>query len=303
MRWKGLWGVVKEAALEWYDGKTFELGAALAYYGVFAIAPLLVITLAVAGMVLGADAAEGRLLAELRQTVNPLVAEAIADTLRYVHMTGSGPLATLVGAGVLLFAAAALFTQLQSALNTIWEVKLRPGLSIWVSLRLRLMSFLLVGVVGALLLASLVLTTVLSAVSGYLPAAELPGGFTLLEVLSWAGSLALLTVMFALTYRLLPDVEITWRVVWVGAVATAVLFTLGNYLIGLYLGRTSAASAYGAAGSLVVVLLWVYYSSQVMLFGAELTQAYARHFGEPVRPSANAVPLAPAEQALQGRGR
>jgi membrane protein len=302
MRWKELWGVLKEAALAWYGDKTFQLGAALAYYGIFAIAPMIVITLAVAGMVLGEDAAAGRLVGQLRQTVSPLVAQAIADTLGYVHLTRSGLLATLIGAGVLLFAVAGLFTQLQSALDTIWEVKPKPGLGIWASVRMRLMSFLLVGVVGALLLASLVATTALSAVSGYLPAAELPGGFTLLEVLNWALSLGLLTLMFALTYKLLPDVEIAWRVVWVGAITTAGLFTLGNYAISLYLGRTSAASAYGAAGSLVVVLLWVYYSSQIMLFGAELTRAYAKHFGEPVRPSANAVPLEPAERARQGMG-
>src|SRR5262245_21465882 len=268
MRWKELWGVVRDAALAWYDDKTFQLGAALAYYGVFAIAPMIVITLAVASMVLGEDAATGRLVAQLRQTATPLVAEPISETRCHVHLTRSGWLATLIGAGVLLFGVAGLFTQLQSALDTIWEVKPKPGLGIWASLRMRLMSFLLVGVVGALLLASLAAATALAAVSGYLPAAELPGGFTLLETLNWALSLGLLTLMFALTYKLLPDVVIGWRVVWVGAITTAVLFTLGNYAIGLYLGRTSAASAYGAAGSLVVVLLWVYYSSQVMLFGA-----------------------------------
>jgi membrane protein len=302
MRWKELGSVLKEAALDWYNGKTFELGAALAYYGVFAIAPMLVITVAVADMVLGADAAEGRLVEQLRHTVSPLVAESIADTLGYVHLTHSSWLATLVGAGVLLFGVAGVFTQLQSALDTIWEVKPRPGLGIWASVRLRLMPFLLVGAVGALGLASLAATTALSAVSGYLPAGDLPGGFSLLEILSWVLSLGLLTLMFALVYKLLPDVEVAWRVVWIGAITTAVLFTLGNYVIGLYLGRTSAASAYGAAGSLVVVLLWVYYSSQIMLFGAQLTQAYAKHFGEPFRPAANAVPLGPAERACQGLG-
>ncbi len=248
MRWRDLFGVMKDAVVGWYDDRTFELGAALAYYGLFAIAPMLVITLAAAGMVLGEQAARGELVAQLRQTVTPLVAEAIADTLGYVHLTHSGWLATLIGFGVLLFAIAGVFTQLQSALNAIWGVKARPGLGIWASIRMRLTSFLLVGLVGLLLLASLIASTALAAVSGYLPEADLPGGFSLLEILNWVLSLAILTVLFALVYKLLPDVHIAWRVVWVGALTTAVLFTLGNYLIGLYLGRTSAASAYGAAG-------------------------------------------------------
>jgi membrane protein len=289
MRWRDLSGVLKDAVLAWYDDRTFELGAALAYYAVFAIAPMLVITLAIAAMGLGEQAAQGQLAAQLRQVVTPLVAEAIADTLRYVHLTQSSWTATIIGFIVLLFAIAGMFVQLQSALNTIWGVRPKPGLGILASMRMRLTSFLLVGVIGALLLGSLVASTVLAAVSGYLPEADLPGGFSLLEVLNWVVSLALLTLMFALVYKLLPDVRIPWRVVWVGAILTAILFTLGNYVIGLYLGRTSAASAYGAAGSLVVVLLWVYYSSQILLLGAHLTRAYASRVGETARPASYAV--------------
>jgi membrane protein len=289
MRWRGLIGVMKDAVLGWYDDRTFEQGAALAYYGVFAIAPLLVITLAVAGMVLGEQAAQGQLVSHLQQTVTPLVAQAIADTLHYVHLTQSGWLATLIGLGVLLFAIAGLFSQLQSALNAIWGVKPKPGLGIWTAVRMRLTSFLLVGVSGLVLLVALAASTALAAVGGYLPEADLPGGLSLLEVLDWVVSLAILTFMLALVYKLLPDVHIRWRVVWVGAVLTAVLFTLGNYLIGLYLGRTSPASAYGAAGSLVVVLLWVYYSSQVLLLGAHLTRSYAARAGEQARPTTYAL--------------
>ena len=297
MHWRNLFGVVKEAAVAWSKGRTFEMGAALAYYAVFSMAPLLVITVAVAGMVLGAEAAEGRLVAELQQTLSPMVARAIAETLGYAHLTQSGWLATLIGAGVLLFGAVGVFTQLQSSLNEIWGVKAKPGLSWWVAIRMRLMSFLLVGVLGALLLASLAASTALAAVSAYLPSAKLPGGFSLLALLNAVASFALLTLLFALVYKLLPDVRFAWRVVWVGAVMTAVLFSAGNYLIGLYLGRSSVASAYGAAGSLVVLLLWVYYSSQVLLFGAELTEAYARRSGEPARPAAHAVWVEPSEHA------
>ncbi len=289
MRWKDLLAVLRDAARAWYNDRTFELGAALAYYGVFAIAPMLVITLAVAGMVLGAEAAQGRLLAELEQNFNPVVARAIADTLGYVHLTQSGGIATLVGGIVLLFGIAGVFTQLQSALNDIWGVKLKPGLGFFAGLRTRLMPFLLVGLIALLLLGFLVVSTALAAISGYLPSAELPGGFSLLAILNWVLSLVLLTLMFAAIYKILPDVRFAWRVVWVGAIVTAGLFTLGNWLIGLYLGRSSVASAYGAAGSVVVVLLWVYYSSQVVLFGAELTEAYARRIGEPARPVEQAM--------------
>jgi membrane protein len=297
MRWRDRFGVVKEAAVAWANSRTFAMGAALAYYAVFSIAPLLVITVAVAGMVFGEEAAQSRLVAELQQFLSPLVARAVAETLGYAHLTHSGALATLIGAGVLLFGAVGVFTQLQSSLNAIWGVKTRPGLSLWAAVRVRLRSFLLVGLMGALLLASLVASTALAAVSGYLPEAELPGGFSLLEGLHWVVSLALLTLLFALLYKLLPDVRFAWRVVWAGAAATAVLFSVGNYLIGLYLGRSSVASAYGAAGSLVVLLVWVYYSSQVLLFGAELTEAYARRSGEPARPAAHAVWAEPARDA------
>jgi membrane protein len=289
MRWRDRFGVIKEAAVAWAGGRSFEMGAALAYYAVFSIAPLLVISVAVAGMVFGEEAAQGRLVADLQQSLSPTVAQAIAETLSYAHLAHTGWLATLIGGGVLLFGAIGVFTQLQSSLNEIWGVKAKPGLGLWMAVRVRLMSFLFVGLMGALLLASLAASTALAAVSGYLPEADLPGGFSLLEILHWVVSLALLTLLFALLYKLLPDVRFAWRVVWAGAAATAVLFSVGNYLISLYLGRSSVASAYGAAGSLVVLLLWVYYSSQVLLFGAELTQAYARRSGAPARLMAHAV--------------
>jgi membrane protein len=192
---------------------------------------------------------------------------------------------------ILILGSLGLFTQLQTALNTIWQVKPKPGRGIWGAVKDRFLSFLLVLNVGALLVAALMVNAALSAVSGFFPEFHLPGGAFLWEALRWLVSMSLLTLLFATVYKILPDVKIGWRDVWVGAATTAVLFTIGNYLIGLYLGRSSVASTYGAAGSLVIILLWVYYSSQILLFGAEFTRVYAAKYGHPIGPSDNAIPM------------
>jgi membrane protein len=287
------------AVRHWWEADTFQLGAALAYYGIFAVAPILVVALAVAGMVFGEEAARGHLAEQLREVVGPAVAAAIEETLRSVHTTGSGWLATLLAVGVLLVAALGLFTQLQSALNTIWDVRPRSA-GLWRVVRDRFWSFLLVLSIGGLLLASLIASAALTAASRFIDLSDWPGGKYLLFALHWLVLLGLLSVLFALSYKVLPDVPINWSDVWVGAGVTALLFAVGSYLIGLYLGLASPASAYGAAGSLVVVLLWIYYSSQVVLFGAEFTRAYAEKCGKERRPADNAEAL-PAE-AQAGRG-
>jgi membrane protein len=293
--------LLARAARQWYELNTFQLGAALAFYGVFAVAPILMIALAIAGMIFGEEAARGHLAEQLRQVVGPAVATAIEQTLRSAHTTGSGWLATLIGVGVLLVAALGLFSQLQSALNTIWDVRARPGRGIWVEVRGRFWSFLLVLSIGGLLLASLIASTLLSALGRFIDLSGWPGGPYLLLAIHWLVLLSLLTVLFALIYKVLPDVHIDWGDVWVGAGVTALLFAVGSYLIGLYLGWASPASAYGAAGSLVVVLLWIYYSSQVALFGAEFTRAYAGKCGKERRPRANAELLPPEARARLGQ--
>jgi membrane protein len=289
MTWKDIGGLLKETAVEWFESRTFELGAALAYYAVFSIAPILVIALAIAGKLYGPQAAQGQLFDRLQQMVGPTVAEALEKSLSYSYRSGSGWLATLLGIILLVFGALGVFIQLQASLNAIWKVEPKQGRGVGGVVRDRFVSFLLVLLIGGLLVAALAANAMLAAISQFFPGDALPGGVVLWQGLRWVISFGLLTVLFAIIYKVLPDAKVLWRDVWVGAAVTAGLFTLGNYLIGLYLGRSSVTSTYGAAGSLVVLLLWVYYSSQTLLFGAEFTRVYASRAGHPIVPAENAV--------------
>jgi membrane protein len=300
MRYNDLWRLIKETAAGWYQHRTFELGAALAFYGVFALAPTLVIAIAVAGLVFGeeADVAQEHLVARLEQVVSPAVAKAIAETLKYVYINRSGWVVTWIGFGVLVFGITGAFTQLQAALNAIWGVQSKACSGLWCLVRDRLLGFLLALVTWGLLLSALAATAVLSALRAGLPWL-LPSQGYFLDGLNVVLSLGLLTLLFAMIFKLLPEIKIRWRAVWVGSAITAVLFALGNYLIGLYVGHSAAISAYGAAGSVIVVMLWVYYSSQVILFGAEFTRQFARRYHEPVAPADSAEP---ASQPAGTRG-
>jgi membrane protein len=275
------------AAKQWYRADTGLMAAALAYYGLFSIAPTLVLGLAVASFFLGDAAAQGILQNRMQEVVGKTVARTIEETLRYAHLSGAGWWATLLSIGFLLFGAVRIFAQLQQALNLIWEVRPRADRSIWAEVQARALSFVLVMIVCLLLLASLIASTLLGTV-GSLIHLPIPGWEQLWEGLHWGSSLALLTLLFALVFKVLPDAHVHWADVWVGAGLTAVLFTVGSYLIGLYLGTSAVTSAYGAAGSLVALLLWVYYSAQIVLFGGEFTQAFARLRGRPIEPTAGA---------------
>jgi membrane protein len=285
MRWKGLLGLVRETACGWWERGPFEMGAALAFYGAFALAPTLVIAIAVAGLIFGEDAAQGRLDATLGQAVGPDVARALAEALAQVHASGSGWSATGAGVGLALFIATGLFMQLQLALNAIWGVQPRPGRGLRNMARSRLLALLMVLGVAALLLLSMAAHAVLAALDASLPPASRAGDSLVWEAGERALPLLLLVLLVALIYRLLPDAIIAWRDVWVGAAVTALLLAPGNYLISQYLYRAAPASVYGPAGCLVVVMLWVYYSSQILLFGAEFTKRFADRYGKPVRPA------------------
>jgi membrane protein len=289
VRWKDLVGLVKETAYGWSEPHTFQSGAALAFYGAFALAPTLVIAIALAGIFFGEEAAKGRLDATLADALSPSVAQAIAETLTYVHITRSGWAATLAGFGLVLFAATGIFMQLQLSLNAIWGVQPKPGRSVWNIIRSRFLAFLLVLGVGALLLLSLIVNAGLVALHAYLPPVSRSGEPFVWEAVDALVSLGLLTVLFAMLYKLLPDAIVSWRDVCVGAFITALLFALGNYLICQYLYWAVPASLYGPAGALVVVMLWVYYSSQILLFGAEFTKHFANKYGQPMRPAAYAM--------------
>jgi membrane protein len=308
--------VIKEAGQRWWYDNTFRLGAALAFYTVFSLAPLILLTLAVGGLLFSEETVRQQMTREFTELAGQHVAEAFERTAASISQSGGGLLATVVSVVLLLVGATSVFGQLQDALNTIWGVKSRPEGGVLAYIKDQFWSFALVVGIGFLLLVSLLASTVLSALAGWLKPSSLPGGILLWQVINWLVSLGMATVLFAMIYKVLPAVDLGWRDVWVGALVTAVLFELGKDLIGLYLGRSMLVSAYGAAGSLVVILMWVYYSSQILLLGAEFTYVYAvrtgkvpatrgseppegSHGGErPPRANAPGTPRLPASQSL-----
>lgn len=275
---KAVLAVAKEAFADWKDDNAPRLGAALAYYTVFSLAPLLVIAISVAGLVFGREAAQGRIVAEVQGLVGKVGAEAVQAMLENARKPASSVWATVLGTITLLLGAGGAFSELRGALNVVWEAPPKPGSGIWGAIRDRILSFTMVLVLGFLLLVSLALSAGLSAVNGY-TVGLLPGAKTLLEVANAIFSFGVVTVLFAMIFKLLPDTKIAWSDVWAGAATTAVLFSVGKTLIGLYLGRGTFGSAYGAAASLAVILAWVYYAAQILFFGAEVTQVYAHRHG------------------------
>ena len=300
MKAKSGFGLVKETFQGWQEDGALDLGAALAYYAIFSLAPLLLIVIAVAGLVWGREAVQGQLVGQLQGLIGEQGGQAIQTMIANAGKHGSGVLATIVGVVTIVFGATGVFVQLQSSLDRIWNVEPKPGSGIWGFVKTRMLSFGMVLGIGFLLLISLVVTTAVSAVgtwaTGLLPAAKV-----LVEGGTFVVSFALITLLFAMIYKVLPDVKIGWRDVWIGAAATALLFTIGKFLIGLYLAQSSVASTYGAAGSLVIVLLWIYYSSQILFLGAEFTQVYASHYGSNIRPSAHAVPVVRKKEETSAR--
>lgn len=280
------WKLFKAAAGAWADDYAPSMGAALSYYTLFSLAPLLIIVIAVAGMLFGQDVARAEIIAQLRALMGDTGATAIEGMLDSARDPGKGVFATLLGIGTLLVGATAVFAELQSALDRIWHVpeKKRPS-GLWGLVRTRLLSFGLVLALGFVLIVSLVASAALAALGKWW-GSWFAGWELVLQALNFAVSFGLFTLLFAMIYKLMPSVKIPWRDVWTGAVVTAILFTAGKLLIGLYLGNSSLASGYGAAGSLVVLLAWVYYSAQIFLLGAEYTWAYAHQHGSRAKKAA-----------------
>ena len=265
---------------EWQKDDATRIGAALAYYTTFSLAPLLVVATSVAGLVYGKDAAEGQVTKQLTSMLGEQGAGQVQTMLANAHSHSGGVIATIVGTVAVLIGCGTVFIELQAALNRMWETpppkEQKSGILAW--LKKRGLSFGLVLVIGFLLLVSLMMSAVLSGAGEALGArVELPP--FVLSVLNFLISTAVIGALFALLYKVLPDEKIDWGDVWVGGLVTAVLFSIGKALIGLYLGNSSVASAYGAAGSLAVVLIWIYYSAQLVLFGAEFTQVFANRHG------------------------
>ena len=279
MESKNLVKLVKETVSAWIDDYAPSMGAALAYYTMFSIAPLLIIVIAVAGFVFGEEAVRGEIAVQLGNLLGAQGAEAVQGLIASASAPKSGLIATVASALVLLVGATSVFGELQSSLDRIWEVPTAPkASSIWKLLRTRLLSFGLVLGIGFLLLVSLVFSAGLAAL-GTWSAGVLSDWAWLMQLLNLLASLAIETGLFAMIYKIMPRARIAWHDVWIGAAVTAVLFEIGKFLIGLYLGKSGVTSGFGAAGSLVVLLVWVYYSAQIFLLGAEFTWLYAHQHG------------------------
>ena len=283
--------ILKDGFLRWWDHNPFELAAALAYYTIFSLTPLLTIAIAIAALAFGQDAAQRQIVGGLAELIGETSAKAIQEVLRAAATTNkqSGALAATIGAGLLLLGAIAVVAQLQQSLNFIWEVKVRSSSGWRQLIRDRLFSLALVLAIGFLLLVSLVVSTVLSAVTTYFSEYYQVSGI-IWQTLDGVVSFVFVTVLFGLIYKILPDVQLTWRDVAIGATITSLLFTLGKFLIGFYLGHATIASTYGAAGSFVTLLVWVYYSAAIFFYGAEITKVYATRYGSGVVPTVLAQP-------------
>lgn len=270
--------LLRDTFNEWNEDKAPRLAATLAYYTIFSIAPLLVIAIAIAGLVFGQEAARGQLDNQIQGLIGPVGADAVQEMIQSASKPSSGILATVIGLITLLFGASGVFAQLKDALNTIWDVPPAPNRGVRGILRGQFLSFTMMLGIGFLLLVSLVISAGLSAFGSFL-GEMFPGLTFVMQIVNIVISFAVVTLLFAIMFKVLPDAAIAWSDVWFGAAFTALLFTIGKFLIGVYLGSGTVASAYGAAGSLVVLLLWVYYSAQILFFGAEFAQVYANQYG------------------------
>ncbi|MGA7731007.1 MAG: YihY/virulence factor BrkB family protein [Chloroflexia bacterium] len=289
--------LAKDSFKDWGEDKASRLGAALAYYTIFSIGPLLLITISIASFVF--NDAEQQIVGTVSRVVGKEGGDVISSTIENANKGGANIIATTIGIITLLLGASGVFGQLKDALNTIWEVKPKPNQGLLATLKDRFLSFTMVLGTGFLLLTSLVINAGAAALAVFLKSL-LPGGDLIGQILSLIITFGVITVVFALLYKYLPDVEIGWKDVWIGAAISALLFGLGQFALGLYLQFGNVGSAFGAAGSLVVVLVWIYYSAQIFLLGAEFTQVYTNKYGSRVRPAENAEFITEEMRAQQG---
>lgn len=299
LNFRTIWQILRQTFDEWSEDKASRLAAALAYYTVFSIAPLLVIVIAIAGLIFGEEAARGEIVTQIQGLVGRSSAEVIETAIQNANQPATGSIASIISIVALLFGAIGVFTQLQDALNTIWEVQPKPGRPVKGFIRRNVLSFTMVLGIGFLLLVSLVISAVLAGISTYF--SHLVPGFDFLwQVINFLIAFAVTTLLFAMIFKFLPNVHITWGDVWIGALITSLLFSIGRFLLGWYLGNGSFGSTYGAAGSLIIILAWVYYAAQILFFGAEFTQVYARTFGSQIVPDEHAVSMTSGDRIQQG---
>lgn len=301
MNFSTAFGLAKTAVNAWLDDYAPSMGAALSYYTLFSIAPMLLIVIAVAGLVFGVEAVQGQIFGQLRGLLGDDAAKSIQELLASVSQPAEGIVATVIGLALVLVGATSVFGELQDALDRIWRAPARAkGSGLWALLRSRLLSFGMILGIAFLLMVSLVFSAAMAALGKWWGGAF--GDWEVLaQLLNVVLSFVLSTAVFAMIYKMMPRVKVQWPDVWLGAAVTSLLFTVGKFLIGLYIGRSGVASGFGAAGSLVIVLIWVYYSAQIFLLGAEFTWAYANTHGSlqgteraPEAPSRTTSPAASA---------
>ena len=285
MNRKSLQQFLRDIFSQWIEDEPFLLASSLSYYTLFSLTPLLVIAIAVAGLVFGQEAAQNQIVEPIGGMIGPESAQAIEGMIENAsNRPTTGIIATVIAGVTLLIGAGGVVGQLQTSLNKIWGVEPKSGQGVWVFIRQRFISFAMVLAMGFILLVSLVVTAVLTAFSQFI-GGLIGGAAFVAHLLDIVVSFAFVTLLFAMIYKFVPDVKIQWKDVWIGAALTSVLFTIGKFAIGLYLGSSGVASAYGAAGSLITILLWVFYSSLIFLLGAEFTQGYASTYGSGVAPA------------------
>jgi len=298
---KAIWILIKETASRWSDINAPRLGAALAFYSVLSIAPLLVLSVAIAGLVFGPQAAEGRIVAELQSLIGYQGGLVIQDLLIHTRHLSSGVAALAIGILLLVFGASSVFLELRDSLNLVWGYQTTAGPGVLGIIKSRFVSFAMVVGIGFLLLVSLLFSAAIAAAGKYF-GGMLPISEVVLHTANALISFVAVTVFFALLYKVIPDVRIEWRDVWIGAAVTSLLFSLGKLLIGLYIGKAGVGSAYGAAGSLVAFLIWVYYSAQIFFLGAEFTHEFSERHGSRAKARQASPPAAaPADSSLRPR--
>ncbi len=290
-------GILKETGVRFMEDKAMRLSAALAYYSVFSMAPLLIVAISIAGVIFGEKAAQGAVEEQLTGTVGPEAAAFIQEMIKGLGSEEENGRMAIVGTGILLITASGVFAQLKDAMNTVWNIKPRPGRGILALVKDRFLSLSMVLVIGFLLLVSLMLSATIGHVTSLL-GFLLPVPSFVWVLVNGAISLAVVTLLFAMIFKILPDAHVRWRDVWEGAFITSCLFALGKFLLALYLARQGASSAYGAAGALVLILMWVHYSANILLFGAEFTQVLAHRRGRRIGPKDSAVRASGKEEGI-----
>jgi len=299
-----IYHLIMDTYNEWSHDRAARIGAALAYYTLFSMAPLLVIVITIAGGVYGEAAAEGQIVGAISDQIGPEAAHGVERLLRDVNEAGSHLFSTILTGIILIYGATNLFSHLRDALNTMWNVRHKPVEHFWKGILWvawdRMLAAIMVFIISMVFLAALAISAGLTVLNGWLKTLITPQTAFILEGGNILTGLGLTTLLFAITFKLLPDVQISWRVVWVGALVTSILFNVGAFLIGIYLGYSNAQSLLGAAGSLVVLMIWIAYSAQIIFFGAKFALVYASAVGDPILPSSSAVSmkLTPSDQYL-----